>query len=332
MQIPHYGLSQFLTGPGQIQLERSSIPAGAEKILTVAACGICLTDRKAFHRPPGGIKLPRVLGHEIAGRLAIDLPQKNCKAGDRVVLWPALSCATCQYCTSGHENLCPEIRLFGYHLHGGFGANLFCAREDLEWLQFFPIPPAMSWSTAVFCEPLACVANGLNKVNKVPQSVFIIGCGVMGCLAARLAKTRWQAAVFHHDIDPVRLEMAANDGEPCRSDLLADLVFVAASSSQALARGLKHLAPGGTMVLFSGMAKGTKLSCQHNELHQKEQCLVGAYGCTPADFSCALNLLVDGRVAVDDLISRRIELAELPRELAHSAGASEFKTVVKLIP
>jgi threonine dehydrogenase-like Zn-dependent dehydrogenase len=143
---------------------------------------------------------------------------------------------------------------------------------------------------------------------------------------------RWQAAVFYHDIDPVRLELAAGDGKPCPSDLLADLVFVAASSSKALALGLAHLSPGGTMVLFSGMDKGSELSLLHNQLHQKEQCLIGAYGCTPAAFSYALNILVDGRVAVDDLISRRIELAELSRELAHSAGASEFKTVVKLIP
>jgi L-iditol 2-dehydrogenase len=329
MQIPHYGLSQFLAGPGQLQCERSSIPAGAEKILTVAACGVCRTDRKAFLKPPGGMELPRVLGHEIAGHLTIDLVQANCMAGDRVVLWPALSCGICQYCSSGHENLCPDIRLFGYHLHGGFAADLYCAGEDLERLQFFPIPRAMSWETAVFSEPLACVVNGLNKVNKVPQSVFILGCGVMGRLAARLAKARWQAAVFYHDIDPVRLDFAAGDGEPFRSDLLAELVFVAASSSQALAMGLEHLAPGGTMVLFSGMDRGTELSCLHNDLHRKEQCLVGAYGCTPHDFAYALNMLADKRVVVDDLISRRIALAELPGELAHSPEATEFKTVVK---
>jgi L-iditol 2-dehydrogenase len=330
MNPPLQGQAQFLTGPGQLQLERYSMPAGAEKILTVGACGICRTDRKVFLKPHGGMELPRVLGHEIAGRLEIDLPQANCKAGDRVVLWPALSCGSCQYCRSGHENLCPYIRLFGYHLHGGFGADLYCAREDLERLQFFPIPPAMSWETAVLSEPMACVVNGLNKVNKVPQSVFILGCGVMGRLAARLAKARWQAAVFHHDIDPVRLDFAAGDGEPFRSDLLADLIFVAASSSQALAMGLEHLAPGGTMVLFSGMDKGTELSCLHNELHRKEQCLVGAYGCTPADFAYALNMLVDKRVVVDDLISRRIALAELPGELALQPVASEFKFVVKL--
>ncbi len=297
--------------------------------MSVTACGICRTDRKAFYRPPGGMELPRVLGHEIAGRLEIDLSQSNCKAGDRVVLWPALSCGICQYCKSGHENLCPDIRLFGYHLHGGFAADLFCAHEEIERLQLFRIPSDMSWSTAVFCEPLACVANGLKKVTKQPQSVFIIGCGVMGRLTARLAKTRWQTAVFYHDIDPLRLEMAAADGDSYPEDLLADLVFVAASSSQALSLGLAQLAPGGTMVLFSGMDKGTELSCLHNELHQKEQCLVGAYGCTPADFNYAMNLLADGRIVVDDLISRRIALAELSGELSLQPVASEFKIVVK---
>jgi len=322
------GQAQFLTGAGQRQLKHSSAAAGLEKILTVSVCGICRTDRKAFHIPPSGMELPRVLGHEIAGSLEIDLPQRNCKAGDRVVLWPALSCGTCRYCRSGHENLCPDIRLFGYHLHGGFAADIYCAPEDVERLRVFPIPLDMSWETAVFCEPLACVANGLNKVSKIPQSGFIIGCGVMGRLAARLAKARWQPEVFFYDIDPLRLELAAKDGEPFQKGILADLVFVAASSSQALDLGIAHLAPGGTMVLFSGMDKGTKLSCLHNELHQKEQCLVGAYGCAPDDFSYALNMLAEGSVAVDDLLSRRIELAELSRELAHSPESSEFKTIV----
>lgn len=169
MNPPSQGRALFLTGPGQFQLELTCIPARAEKILTVAACGICRTDRKAFHQPPGGMELPRVLGHEIAGRLEIDLPQNKCKAGDRVVLWPALSCGTCRYCRCGRENLCPDVRLFGYHLQGGFAADLYCDRKLVERLHAFQLPPNLAWQKAVFCEPLACVANGLNKVNNVPH-------------------------------------------------------------------------------------------------------------------------------------------------------------------
>ena len=82
------------------------------------------------------------------------------------------------------------------------------------------------------------------------------------------------------------------------------------------------------MVLFSGMPGGPELSCLHNKLHQQEQCLVGAYGCTPADLSKAIDWLAGNKIMVDDLITGRISLAELPGELARTVGPEDFKTLV----
>ena len=110
----------FLVLQGAKQAGLTTLTKKEPSLLAVTNCGICHSDRKAFHTPPGGMELPRVLGHEISGLLTVDLPKLGLLRGERVVLWPALTCCTCRYCLSGRQNLCPQIKLFGYHLDGGF--------------------------------------------------------------------------------------------------------------------------------------------------------------------------------------------------------------------
>lgn len=305
-------------------------PANLLKVLDVLACGVCHSDRKAFLTPPGGMALPRILGHEIVGILAVDLPDQGLRAGEVVALWPAVSCGKCRFCRTGRENLCPDIKLFGYHFDGGFARELYCEPEYLPHLRCEETAGAISPAIATFCEPLACILNGLRKVQAVPETCLVLGAGFMGRLTARVIKAFWQVPVFFAENDPVRRKLAVADGDICPDDLKADLVLVAASAHEVLDFGLAHLAPGGTMLLFSGMAKGYQMSFPHNELHQREQCLVGVYGCTSEDFSLAMEMLISGNIKVDDLLSQVIELGELPEELARGLISEEFKTVVQL--
>src|SRR6202035_58973 len=57
-------------------------------------------------------KLPVVLGHQIVGRT---------EDGRRVgVPWLGWTDGTCEYCTSGRENLCPKARFTGRDIDGGY--------------------------------------------------------------------------------------------------------------------------------------------------------------------------------------------------------------------
>jgi len=318
-----------LTGAGVMQLAPG---AGADQrvdFLAVHACGICHSDRKAFRVPPAGMALPRTLGHEVAGELLRDIPGAGLAAGSPVVLWPAIACGKCGFCRSGRENLCPGIRLFGYHLDGGYGEQLSVPAEFFDRLVCLPIPSRLSMLAASLAEPLGCLRHGLAKFRRPPESLLVLGAGLMGRLAIRLARTLWpRAKVWVEDPDPARLAAARAEAAP-HDDRPVDGVLIAASAGGALSRTLEVLAPGGTAILFSGLpAHERQISLDHNRLHQREQTLAGAYGCTARDMEEALALIASGTVPVADLVTRTLPLSEVAAELASPQRSEDLKSVI----
>jgi propanol-preferring alcohol dehydrogenase len=88
--------------------------------LKVEACAVCRTDLHLRDHEIEATKLPVVLGHQIVGRT---------DDGRRVgVPWLGWTDGTCEYCTSGRENLCPNARFTGRDIDGGF-AELTVADE-----------------------------------------------------------------------------------------------------------------------------------------------------------------------------------------------------------
>ncbi len=328
--IISYSLMQLVLS-GARQTTLAPLSHSSSSFLRVAACGICHSDRKAYHCPPSGMKFPRVLGHEVCGTLSVDLPGQQLVQGDRVVLWPALVCGKCHFCLSNRKNLCEQIQLFGYHVDGGFGHELTVPINCLPKLKILKIPKQVSFLQATFAEPVGCVINGLQKLAGAPRTLLIFGAGVMGRLCSRVARILWPSVdVCLSDVNQHRWRAAKADGG-IGSLKQADLVFIAASNSLAFEEGLKMLNPGGTVVLFSGFAKAEREIClDHNELHRQEQSLRGAYGCLPADMQLALNLIADGGLIVDDLITNEITLDQTAVELERAVSFDDYKTIINI--
>ena len=95
-------------------------PQPGQLRLKIDACAVCRTDLHLRDREIPATKLPVVLGHQIVGRT---------DDGRRVgVPWLGWTDGTCEYCTSGRENLCPNARFTGRDIDGGF-AELTVADE-----------------------------------------------------------------------------------------------------------------------------------------------------------------------------------------------------------
>jgi alcohol dehydrogenase, propanol-preferring len=89
-------------------------------LLEVRACGVCRTDLHLRDHEIEATKLPVVLGHQIVA---------TTEDGRRVgVPWLGWTDGTCQYCTSGRENLCVNARFTGRDIDGGY-AELTVADE-----------------------------------------------------------------------------------------------------------------------------------------------------------------------------------------------------------
>jgi propanol-preferring alcohol dehydrogenase len=136
------------------KLEMSDLPIeqpGPEEVLLrVHACGVCRTD---LHVVDGELmhgKLPVVPGHEIVGTVvACGRGVRSYRTGDRVgVPWLGFTCGACDYCVSGHENLCDNARFTGYDIDGGYAEYAVAHQRYC-----LPLPPEYDDASAA---PLLC--------------------------------------------------------------------------------------------------------------------------------------------------------------------------------
>jgi len=157
-------------GPGEVQVR-------------IEAVGVCGSDLHAYSEGAVGSTpnvYPMVLGHEPAGRIVKTGPGvTGLAAGDRGALEPALYCYHCEFCLSGHHNVCANIRfLSNPHLPGFFRELV-----NLPVANFLPIRAGMSFNEAALAEPLAIALHSVRLASIRPgETVAVIGAGPIGLL------------------------------------------------------------------------------------------------------------------------------------------------------
>src|SRR5207249_3631169 len=142
---------------------------------------------------------------------------------------------------------------------------------------------------------LACVLNGQELARVGPgDDVVVVGAGPIGCLHARLARSRGARRVFLADLNRARLDLAASfvapdaviDGSEMDSvDAVlkltdgrgADVVITAAASGAAQQDAVLMAARSGRISLFGGLPKDAPtITLDSNLVHYRELTLVGA--------------------------------------------------------
>lgn len=164
-------------GPGEVQVR-------------IEAVGVCGSDLHAYSEGAvGGTPniYPMVLGHEPAGRIVKTGPGvTGLAAGDRGALEPALYCYHCEFCLTGHHNVCANIRFLSTPRHPGFFRELV----NLPAVNFLPIPAGMSFDEAALAEPLAIALHSIRLASIRPgETVAVIGAGPIGLLTVAALRT-----------------------------------------------------------------------------------------------------------------------------------------------
>jgi threonine dehydrogenase-like Zn-dependent dehydrogenase len=135
---------------------------------------------------------PFVLGHELVGVVTEDRGGLF-RAGERVVLEPALGCAVrgiepqCSFCASGRHALCvnvakgdiaPGIQTgFCRDTGGGWSEGTLVAHPS----QLHRVPESVSDEAAVAIEPLACAVHAALEANPgEDETALVIGAGSVG--------------------------------------------------------------------------------------------------------------------------------------------------------
>lgn len=169
-------------------------PGPGDVLLDVAACAVCRTDLQIAAGDIEAHGLPRVLGHQVVGRVAaVGAGVSAARVGEQVGLaWVAGTCGRCRFCLSGRENLCVEARFTGWDVDGGFATHV-TARADFAHALPSGFPP-------VDAAPLLCGGvigyRSLRVAGVEPgMRVGLFGFGASATIAIQVAR-HWGCDVY----------------------------------------------------------------------------------------------------------------------------------------
>ena len=182
-----------LVAPRTFQLTDMLIedPGAGEVQVRIEAVGVCGSDLHAYSEGAVGSTpnvYPMVLGHEPAGTIVkTGAGVSGLVAGDRGALEPALYCYHCEFCLSGHHNVCANLRFLSNPHHPGFFRELV----NLPAVNFLPIPRRMSFDEATLAEPLAIALHSLRLTSIHPgETAVVIGAGPIGLFCIRVSASQ----------------------------------------------------------------------------------------------------------------------------------------------
>ena len=162
-------------------------PRKNQVLVRVRACSLNHLDLWVRGGLPG-VKLPHILGSDIAGEI-VEAGEyvTGFQPGQRVLISPMHYCGRCAKCVSGLQNQCREFTVVGNGVDGG-NCELFAASPA----DIIPIPDSLDFTQAASV-PLVFVTAWHMLVGRAQirpgQTVLVLGAGSgVGIAAIQIAR------------------------------------------------------------------------------------------------------------------------------------------------
>jgi len=310
-------------------------PKKGEALIKVKACALNHVD---LHLAKGvlDIPLPHIPGSDVAGIIVKINGKSTLKAGQDVVVNPAIPCGKCPRCRKGLS--CEIVIIFGYKTPGGYAEYVTAPIEQL-----YPKPRNLSWAEAA-AFPLTFLTAyhmlfGRAKLQK-GEMIFIWGAsGGLGSAAIQIArylgakiiaaarsdsdaqKIRSMGAHYvvnytKHDVEKVVNKLTNNE----KVDVVFESVGVKTWSTT-----LAILRPHGRVVI-AGTTSGAVASQDLSDVYYYQHTILGSRMGTKEEFEQVLQLVNAGKLK--PTIDRVFPLKEAKNALAR---LEESKQIGKII-
>jgi L-iditol 2-dehydrogenase len=319
-----------------------------EAVLEVRACAVCGSDVRIFHFGNDRVKLPAVIGHEIAGQVVrAGRNVSRVAVGDRVALGADVPCGRCHWCTNGMGTNCRINYAIGYQFPGGFQERMLLNETTLRYGPVTHIPESVGYEEAALAEPLACAIHGLELSSfGIGKSICIIGLGPIGCMMLELSRVYGASRVFAAQRSPRRLEMArqfrpdarfiATEEEELVDTVLretggegVDLAITTSGTVKAHEDAIRVVRHRGYVNLFGGLKNQPKLCIDSNLIHYKECFVMGSHGSLPRHHEIAVGLISQGAVQAHKYISASFPLEQIAEAFRFHESRQGLKVVVR---
>jgi L-iditol 2-dehydrogenase len=315
----------FLVAPERLEVRRVPIPAPGpgEVLLRIEHALVGGTDRKAFLRGHPQIPMPGPFGHRYAGTVAVLGPDAPPFAvGQPVMGVHSAPCLACDVCRKERWHLCPDV--MREKVLGAF-AQYLCVPAPVARQNLFERPGWLGSEEATLLEPLACVVHGLEMLDfRGVDRILILGLGSIGQLFAQVLPQYTKATRAGAGRRAARLELARCFGlgpvwdvgrVPLAQQLPPaerfDCVLECTGRLDGWREAFERTAPGGQVLLFGGLPRGTAFPVDSYRLHYEEVRVLGSFHFSPRDVARAREYLLSGVLELDPLISGCLPLTQL---------------------
>lgn len=323
-------------------------PRKGEVLVRYVASGVCHSD---LHHIQGKVPHPTpvVFGHEGAGIVEAVAPDvTTVKVGDHVLTSYIPSCGKCPYCIIGRPNLC-DLRDQPRHLmHDGTSRFKKGNQEVYQYLQVSTyadravvpevslIPIRKDAPLDVICLVSCGVMTGagsvMNRAKVTPgSSVAVFGCGGIGLNAIQMAQIMGASKIIAVDVFDQKLEWSKEFGSThlvnaSKEDPVAriheicgrggaDYAIEAVGMQKTMEQAVEAVHRGGTAVMIGVAPTGTRISIETPMLLQERIVTGTSFGSSRQriDLPMIVDMFMDGKYKIRELISQQIELEDLNR-------------------
>ncbi len=314
-------------------------PGPGQALVRVSMCGICGTDLAIEAGRHPRAKPGLMLGHEFCGEITeLNAEDSGFQVGDRVTVYPLITCGSCLVCRTGNAHVCRDLRLYGIDEPGGMAAYVALPVEVL-----LKLPTSMTAQAGALLEPYAV---GIHAVRRSPvqpdDTVVVIGAGPIGLLNGLALKVMGVSRVYVSDINDFRLNLVEQCGllpldaatdDPVERILEvtdgegADVVFEAAGTPSAAAQMTELVRCRGSVVNVSVFKSPPEVDMR--SVNFKELTVIGTRVYTLEDFHTAINTVA--QLPVDALVTHQLPLADVRKAFeVFKAGENVCKVLVDM--
>jgi threonine 3-dehydrogenase len=200
-------------GPG-IVLREVPVPACGpnDGLIKVHHAGVCGTDLHIWEWDSWAssrMRLPVIVGHEFAGRIAQLGPGAGndlLAVGDLVTAEGHVVCGHCLQCRLGAAHLCRRTQIIGVDRDGAFAEYIVMPASNIMKLDGIPT------EIGAIMDPLGNAVHTVLEADVPGSTVLVLGCGPIGCFAVGVAGAAGASLVIASDYNPKRLELARKMG------------------------------------------------------------------------------------------------------------------------
>jgi 2-desacetyl-2-hydroxyethyl bacteriochlorophyllide A dehydrogenase len=337
---PQRGASVVMTGVGApLHLVERPVtpPAPGEAVVQVDACGVCGSDVFLHEGGFGADKLPRVPGHEAAGRVvAVGSKDDADWVGCQVALYYIDAPPESVWARAGHENIGPEVVRMGVDVDGAFAEYVTRPIRTLIRVH----PPMDAAAVAVATDALATPYHALTAVGRLQagETVIIIGLGGVGSNAVQIAK-HLGANVVAVGRGEAKMELARKLG----ADVLvrsrdgaaairaaaggqADMVLQCVGDPAMDRLAIDVAGFRARVVLIGSSLGGFELAS--TDLIWRELTVLGSRGFTRADIQEVLELVRSGALDTAHLVDRCRPLSEAAEAIEDLRSGRVMRTLL----